>query len=536
MTTNDTSTTKKQVQFLSLNELRQTIERLEDAGVVDRQTTPIPKSRDAKIKVIIDALNPPSESKKSKEGKSAKKSKSRWLQNIKIITMVVSSIFLYKYSKEQAKNNQTTPKTTPTREQLLERAQSNLTQQNIRDKYKTTRKNNLQEIEELKEGLGFVQQDKLKLWYKSWISREAYDAFLEIQAKEDTYKNSIKGLEEKVKENKRVYFKDDIDKKYMKDLGAIWSKNGPTSKRMATLDEIEKLLHVCSWILVSSQRKFCMEGRLATYIRSEQCKEHAQGLKKVMRIRWELFFIDYGLKDYWDGRLTEAGKNFIVDREEELDRSGYWSSYVANQEAQMTSLLGAPTEDHVRKAIEETDRKFNYYKDKDKTGEKVIKWNVNNVDLKLFTDESKAMKLLLDSASLSKMTRRLSSQKQLDTLRFVYILQGVFLEHHEEVKKEQRTNFKEQREALEERVVREVIRDTTEIPPGKIPSTKINKFSRQNPGLSSNLLNDPSLSTTRRIYRTEKDGEIRRTVPKEYSKYENIYAYRNLGTRRRRRG
>ena len=72
MTTNDTSTTKKQVQYLSLNELRQTIERLEDAGVVDRKTTPIPKRRDAKIKVIIDALNPPSESKKSKEGKSAK--------------------------------------------------------------------------------------------------------------------------------------------------------------------------------------------------------------------------------------------------------------------------------------------------------------------------------------------------------------------------------------------------------------------------------------------------------------------------------
>ena len=45
--------------------------------VVDRKTTPIPKSRDSKIKVIIDALNPPSESKKSKEGKSAKKSKSR---------------------------------------------------------------------------------------------------------------------------------------------------------------------------------------------------------------------------------------------------------------------------------------------------------------------------------------------------------------------------------------------------------------------------------------------------------------------------
>ena len=88
MTTNDTSTTKKQVKFLSLNELRQTIERLEDAGVVDRKTTPIPKSRDAKIKVIIDALNPPSESKKSKEGKSAKKSKSRWLQNIKIITTI----------------------------------------------------------------------------------------------------------------------------------------------------------------------------------------------------------------------------------------------------------------------------------------------------------------------------------------------------------------------------------------------------------------------------------------------------------------
>lgn len=535
MTTNDTSTTKKQVQYLSLNELRQTIERLEDAGVVDRKTTPIPKSRDAKIKVIIDALNPPSESKKSKEGKSAKKSKSRWLQNIKIITMVVSSIFLYKYSKEQAKNNQTTP----TRKQQLEKAKSNLAQQKIRDEYKTTRKNNLHELEELEEGLRFVQQDKLKLWYKSWISREASDAFLEIQAKEDTYINSIKGLQEQVKENKRVYFKDDIDKKYMKDLGAIWSsKNGPTSKRMATLDEIEKLLHVCSWILVSSQRKFCMESYLATYIRSKQCKEHTQGLKKVMRIRWELFFIDYGLKDYWDGRLTEAGKNFIVDREKELDRSGYWSSYVANQEAQMTGLLGAPTEDHVRKAIEETDRTYNYYKDKDKTGEKFINWNVNNVDLKLFTDES----MKLDSASLSKTTRRLSSrglssQKQLDTLRFVYILQGVFLEHHEEVKKEQRTNFKEQRKALEERVVREVIRDTIEIPPGKIPLRKIDKFSHES-RLSSNLLNDPSVSNTRRIYRTEKDGEIRRTVPEQYSKYENIYEYRNLGlgTRRRRRG
>ena len=530
MTTNDTSTTKKQVQYLSLNELRQTIERLEDAGVVDRKTTPIPKSRDAKIKVIIDALNPPSESKKSKEGKSAKKSKSRWLQNIKIITMVVSSIFLYKYSKEQAKNNQTTPKTTPTREQRLEKAQSNNTQQKIMDDYKTRRKNNLQELEELEEGLGFVRQDKLKLFYKRWISQEAYDAFSEIQDKEDTYIDSIKELKEQMKENKRDYF-NDIDKKYMKDLGAIWSsKNGPTSKRMATLDEIEKLLHVCSWILVSWYRKFCMESYLATYIRSKQCKEHAQGLKKVMSIRWELFFIDYRLKDYWDGRLTEAGKNFIVDREKELDRSGYWSSYVANQEARMTGLLGAPTEDHVRKAISILERKYNY-KDK-KTGEKVIIWNKDNVDLKLFTDES----MKLDSASLSKMTRRLTQGSRLDTLRFVYILQGVFLEHHEEVKKEQRTNFKEQREALEERVVREVIRDTTEIPPGKIPSTKIDKFSRQNPGLSSNLLNDPSVSNTRRIYRTEKDGEIRRTVPEQYSKYENRDIYRNLGTRRRRRG
>ena len=129
--------------------------------------------------------------------------------------------------------------------------------------------------------------------------------------------------------------------------------------------------------------------------------------------------------------------------------------------------------------------------------------------------------------------RRLTQGSRLDTLRFVYILQGVFLEHHEEVKKEQRTNFKEQRKALQERVVREVIPDTTEIPPGKIPLRKIDKFSRQNPGLSSNLLNDPSVSNTRKIYKTEKIGETRRTVPEEYQKYENRYEYRNISTRRR---
>ena len=55
-------------------------------------------------------------------------------------------------------------------------------------------------------------------------------------------------LSQDTKEDNRVYWDDKIDessKEYMNYLLTLWSsKNGPTSKRMATLDEIEKLVEV----------------------------------------------------------------------------------------------------------------------------------------------------------------------------------------------------------------------------------------------------------------------------------------------------
>ena len=97
---------------------------------------------------------------------------------------------------------------------------------------------------------------------------------------------------------------------------------------MAKLDEIEWFSHLCSWILVkiNLEENFCMQSRfsysghptMTSRIRSEKCRKHAQGLKNVMKIRWELFFIDYNFEEYWrtnglpkDGKLTREGQDFI---------------------------------------------------------------------------------------------------------------------------------------------------------------------------------------------------------------------------------
>ena len=207
-----------------------------------------------------------------------------------------------------------------------------------------------------------------------------------------------------------------------------------------------------------------------------------------MKIRWELFFIDYNFEEYWrtnggpkDGKLTREGQDFIKARQEKLDVFGIdWSYYVATQEAEMTQLLGVPTAAHIDEAKKRTDSEFNV-RVKDSNGNIVkeyIHWDWNKLDLALFNDSLKKEITSADyyakytsASSFAKNTRRSGkTSKEEYTLRFVKNLQKVFLDDKERVKKNQIKRFGEKREALRKKLDDEVIEDKREIIPGKILS------------------------------------------------------------------
>ena len=312
------TSTQKKLQLLSLSELQQVIKRGEDAGVLDLQT-PKPRTKNDKIKFIVDAIKPPSKKKNSRD------SKSKWLKSaeaVRVISLIIGSIFLFKVSlaksHDKRHDNATSEPTRASQEKFKQ--EENERQQRIIKAItqKSKLKMQIQNYEKNQSWFQWVlkkiaNQSSSDLTELNNYYQEALDEIRRIQKERTNSKKSSFKSWQQHPDNEKI-------KKIMQKTFNKFSKN----EKMRELDFLEKKLVCCSWYLHLNDQ-FCRFFYPSfTY---NDCRSHTAAFLEIMEIRWEVFFIDHGLTKYWaNGELTEAGQTIINEirtKKQEENKSSF---------------------------------------------------------------------------------------------------------------------------------------------------------------------------------------------------------------------